>query len=100
MKEKITELFSNEEFAKKAFSMSPEELHEVLKNEGVFVSVDEIKEAGQWISDYMKSGDELNETMLENVAGGGRAGDFLAGLLLSPFFIAGGVAVAVLLGGW
>ena len=66
----IKELLANEEVAKEFFSKeSPEEAQAFLKEKGVEVSLDEMKELGAALEKAQYG--ELGDEDLENVAGGG-----------------------------
>ena len=71
----IKELLANEEVAKEFFSKeSPEEAQAFLKEKGVEVSLDEMKELGAALEKTQDG--ELGDEDLENVAGGGVIQDF------------------------
>ena len=66
----IKEVLANEEVAKEFFSKeSPEEAQAFLKEKGVEVSLDEMKELGAALEKAQDG--ELGDEDLENVAGGG-----------------------------
>lgn len=66
----VKEVLANEEVAMEFFSKeTPEEAQAFLKDKGVEISLEEIKEIGAAL-EKMQDG-ELSEDDLENVAGGG-----------------------------
>ena len=76
--EKLMELLSNEDTAKKLLALSAEEASTVLSAEyGVEISVDELNDIMLGIKDSAKelAGGELSVDDLDQVAGGGKGSD-------------------------
>lgn len=90
--EKIELLLKNEEFVKRIVQMTPEEVQKEFEAAGVAISVEEIVQAGKYINSIIKEDGELDENALENVAGGGKVGSFVAGMIAG-----GGLTVVVTL---
>ena len=107
--EKIQEVFSNEAFLQKLFTLeTPAEVQAVLKEQGVELTVEQIMtirdmlikfQQGEITLEQLQQAEngELSEEMLEQVAGGAKAADYV---LLIPVKVIGGtpVAVATLIG--
>lgn len=96
MENQFKEIFSDSEFAKRALALSPEELQKVLKEEkGVDVSLDEIKDAGIAVNSFLAKGEEFSAEELEMVAGGGKKGDFAAGVISGLLVVGGALVVGM-----
>ena len=66
---KLAEIFSDEEFTRALLSMeTPEEVQTALKEKGLELTIDEIKEIAKAINASQEG--ELTEGNLEDVAGG------------------------------
>ena len=95
-KEFFDVVFKDEETARITAAMAPGELSSYLGERGYSYSADEIKEYGTELQKQLEQykSEELSETSLDNVAGGGRYMDAFVG----------GVGVGVLIGiaimGW
>lgn len=98
MKEKIVEIFSDPEFAKKSLEMMPEELQVELEKKGVSVSIDELKETAAVLTKLLSSSEELDIQTLDTVVGGGKFGDFCAGAVIGFFAGCGAFAAGCLIG--
>lgn len=62
---------SDEERAKTLFGMTPEEAAAELGKEGFTVTADELVDFGELVKSLQGENGELDESCLENVAGGG-----------------------------
>ena len=67
---KLSELLSDEEYAKKLFAMSVEDAQKELERVGLRFSTEELIALAQGIRASLNENGELNEGELENVAGG------------------------------
>lgn len=70
--EKLLELLKNEEFAKKIVAMeTPEEVQKAFEDQGVEITIDEVKFLGEIINKSIeKGGKPLTEEDLEEISGG------------------------------
>lgn len=94
--EKMQNLLKDESFVKRIVQMTPEEVQKEFKAEGIEITVEEIAQAGEYINSIIKNGGELSEEALENVAGGGKVGSFLAGMVVGGTLTVGITVVALL----
>ena len=102
--EKLKELMENEDFVREFLSKeNPEDVQILLENNGVELTIDEIKQIGAMLDKIVKgeisqeqlekaANGELSEDELEEVAGGSVILSFLA-LGLVTAVIAGGTVV-------
>ena len=105
---KIRDLMTNEEFYDTVMNtnLSPDELHDLLKEHGVDISAEELVEfSKQGVNQIIEAGyitedGELSEEALEAVSGGrgktlAKAGAAAMGLALLSDYCAGAFAVAI-----
>ena len=103
--EKLKEVFSDEAFVKGLFELeSAAQVQAALKEKGVEMSEDEILavrellikvEKGEVSAEQLESG-ELPEELLEQVAGGATAGNYVLGGILSVMMPAVGAASLII----
>ena len=69
---RVKEVFSDEAFVEKLFSLeSPEEAQALLKEQGLELSVEELNTINEQLKAKLEAGGELSLDNLDNVAGGG-----------------------------
>lgn len=105
--EALVNLFKDEEIAKKLMSLSPEEAVEYLREQHhLEFSVEELKDVGEGMKKAFEddSDDELSETALEFVAGGGstpyNVGYYIGKGVKVVGSVAGIVAAGISIFGW
>ncbi len=69
--EKLKEIFADKDFAVKVMEMeTAEEVQAAVKEKGVELSLDEITAAREQLIKMQENGEELDDSQLEQVAGG------------------------------
>lgn len=70
MNARAEELFKDEEFLKKILGISAEDAQKEFLKKGAEITVDELNDIAAQINATISSGEELDETALDHVAGG------------------------------
>lgn len=78
MNEKINELLANKEFVEKLMSLETEaEVQELLSENGVDLTVEQIAMIKKGVASQLTESDELSDDALETVAGGADIGGII-----------------------